>query len=399
MRSRTIREGSVGLLILLGLALFAGLILWLRGLTLGNRSFKVIFEFANVAGMQPGTQVRYRGVAVGRITETRPGPNGVEVEAELSPADLVIPKAVLVQANQSGLLGEASIDLTPTRELTAPVAGKPLDPNCDRSLIVCDKSRLPGQVGVSVDELVRATIRFANTYSDPTLTNNINAVAKNSAEAAAEVTKLTREFSVVAKQVQREIGTFSQSAQAVSSAANQFGLTAVQANELLATNRSSLVSTLNNINAITTELRSTVTGLTPVVDRVQQGALLQNLETLSANAAQASADFRDISRSLNNPSNVLVLQQTLDSARVTFQNVQKITADLDELTGDPAFRDNLRNLVNGLSGLVSSTERLQQQAQLERALSELAVDRAAASPTSSAVPAPRSAVPAPQVSQ
>jgi len=64
---------------------------------------------------------------------------------------------------------------------------------------------------------------------------------------------------------------------------------------------------------------------------------------VSANAAQASANLRDISNALTGPTNLLVLQQTLDSARVTFQNAQKITSDLDELTGDPAFRENIRD--------------------------------------------------------
>ena len=57
----------------------------------------------------------------------------------------------------------------------------------------------------------------------------------------------------------------------------------------------------------------------------------------------------------------MLLQQTLDSARLTFENTQKITSDLDELTGDPTFRQNLRQLVNGLSGLVSSTQQMQEQ--------------------------------------
>jgi phospholipid/cholesterol/gamma-HCH transport system substrate-binding protein len=36
------------------------------------------------------------------------------------------------------------------------------------------------------------------------------------------------------------------------------------------------------------------------------------------------------------------------------------------LTGDPALRDNLRNLIDGLGNLVSSTEQLQQQVQTAR---------------------------------
>lgn len=111
--------------------------------------------------------------------------------------------------------------------------------------------------------------------------------------------------------------------------------------------------------------------MTPTLNRVNQGELIQNLETLSANAAQASANLRDVSNALNNPTNLLVLQQTLDSARVTFQNTQKITSDLDELTGDPALRDNLRQLINGLSGLVSSTQQLEQQVQVAQTLDSL----------------------------
>ena len=89
--------------------------------------------------------------------------------------------------------------------------------------------------------------------------------------------------------------------------------------------------------------------------------MLENLETLSANAAEASQQLNDITKTLNDPNNILVLQQTLDSARVTFENTQKITSDLEDLTGDTQFRQNLKELVNGLSGLVSSTEQIEQQ--------------------------------------
>lgn len=383
MRSRMIREGSVGLLILLGLGLFTGVVLWVRGIQLGARSYKLVLLFDSAVGMDVGTPVRYRGVQVGRIVDTRPGPNGVEVEVEVSPPDLVIPKDVVVEANQSGLLGAAAIDITPLKNLTGTVSAKALDQGCDRTLILCNKAQIPGRIGVSVDELIRSSVKFTAAYSDPRFLDNINAVAKNSAEAASEVTKLSREFGVLARIAQGQVTTFSNAAQSAQAAAGQIGLTAGQVNELLAANRSTLVSTLNNINALTGELRTTVATLNPAVSKLNQGEIIRNLETLSANAAQASANLRDVSQSLNSPTNLAVLQQTLDSARATFQNAQKITADLDELTGDPQFRTNLRNLVTGLSGLVSSTQQLQQQAQLAQVLTPRSVS---ATGTSSASP-------------
>ena len=99
--------------------------------------------------------------------------------------------------------------------------------------------------------------------------------------------------------------------------------------------------------------------------------MLNNLEVLSANAAQASGNLRDLSSQVNNPTTLLLLQQTLDSARATFQNVQKITSDVDDLTGDPAFRNNIRRLFNGLGGLLGSTEQLRQQVKVTQTLATL----------------------------
>ena len=368
-----VREGSVGLLILGGLGLFGGLILWLRGLNPGNRSFSVTIDFSTIGGVQTGSPVRYRGVTVGRIDRISPDPNGVAVQVAIAPADLIIPRDSEVTVNQSGLLGETVLDIVPRKSLPdGAVAAKPLDRNCNKELILCEGSRINGALGISTEELVRASIKFANVYSDPKFTGNINSLTKNSSDAAAQITILSKEVTGLVKSARQEVGTFSGTAKSISNAADQFGLTIAQVNSLVTANRATLVSTLDNLNQTSGQLRVTVTRLSPTLDRVQQGQLIQNLETLSANAAQASTNLRDVSVKLNNSSNLTVLQQTLDSARATFQNAQKITADLDELTGDPQLRDDLRNLIRGLSGLTSSTQQLQQQAQVSQVLAPLA---------------------------
>ncbi len=370
LQPRTVREGTVGLLILVGVGLFAGLILWLKGLNPANRSFEVIADFVTINGVQVGSPVRYRGVTVGRIARISPGANGVEVRIDISPADLTIPRDSDLTVNQSGLLGETVLDILPRKEIApGAIAGKPLERDCNRDVILCQGSRIQGTLGISTDELIRATIRFADTYSSPQFTGNVNALTKNSSVAAAEIAQLSREVTGLVRSARQEVGTFSGTARSITATANQATLTIAQVNNLLTANRTTIVSTLDNLNATSTELRSTVSRLSPVINQVQQGNLIRNLETLSANAAQASANFRDVSNTLNNPNSLTTLQQTLDSARATFENAQKITSDLDELTGDPALRDNLRKLINGLSGLVSSTQQLQQQAQVAQILS------------------------------
>ena len=373
MRSRMVREGSVGLLILGGLGLFGGLILWLRGLNPSNRSFSVTVDFSTIGGVQTGSPVRYRGVTVGRIDRISPNPNGVAVQIAIAPADLIIPRDSEVTVNQSGLLGETVLDIVPRRPLSdGAIAAKPLDRDCNKEIILCEGSRISGALGISTDELVRASIKFATVYSDPKFTGNINSLTKNSSDAAAQITILSKEVTGLVKSARQEVGTFSGTAKSIGNAADQLGLTIAQVNSLVTANRATLVSTLDNLNQTSGQLRVTVTRLSPTLDRIQQGQLLQNLETLSANAAQASTNLRDVSVKLNNSSNLTVLQQTLDSARATFQNAQKITADLDELTGDPQLRNDLRNLIKGLSGLTSSTQQLQQQTQVSQVLAPLA---------------------------
>ncbi len=408
MRSRLVREGSVGLLILFGLGVFGFIFLWLNRINAAGRTYSAIVEFKDAGGMEKGAIVRYRGVKVGNIDSIQPGANSVDVKIIINKPDLIIPRDVKIEANQSGLISQSIVDITPVTNLTrADVEAGPLDKDCDPTLIVCNGSRLKGEIGISVDELIRYTSRLSEVYSRPDVYNNVNQALKNTSLAAAQVAQLTRQVTSLTKATQEELKSFSSAATEVADAANrvsittentisQFGSTALQlnatarqfsgtakefsgtakeinstanrANKLLAnidnlvtTNRSSLVGALNDITATSSQLRATLNSLTPGIDRFTKGKLLDNLETLSANAAEASNNLRDITKTLNDPNNILVLQQTLDSARVTFENTQKITSDLDELTGNPKFRQNLRLLIDGLSNLVSSTEQMEQQ--------------------------------------
>lgn len=382
MRSRTIREGSVGLLILLGLAVMSGLFLWLRGFSPGRRSYQTTIRFPSAEGMQIGAPVRYRGVTAGKISDIRVSANYAEVDVQISPATTIIPKNVTIEAQQSGLVGETFINITPNTQLPeSAVAGNPLASDCNDELIVCDGSYLQGTSSVTLTQLLGSMIQFTNLFSSPEFFAELRTLTRNFASAASGVDSLSGEVTTLSKSVRSELGTLSNSAEAsaesIGEAANQIGLTAVELQTLIAVNRTSLVGTLDNLNQTVTGVKTIVNSLSPVIE---EGEFLANLENLSLNASEASANLRNLSEVVGTSENILLLQQTLDSARATFQNAQKITADLDELTGDPNFRQNILRLVNGLSGLVSSAEQLQEQTQLAQTLTpvELALDRAEA---------------------
>lgn len=396
MRGRAIREGSVGLLILIGVGLFGGLVLWLRGLNPGGRNYTMVLEFENTAGMQVGTSVRYRGVPVGRVVDIRPGSNQVQIQAEITEANLRIPKDVLIEANQSGFIGETTIDITPLSLLAEDQqAINPNGADCQDSAIICDGDVLPGEVGISYESLLRSAEEVADLFTDPEIVDALKATLENAEVLTTKITGLTDELTELTIMAQDEVQPLATSARRatdnVAEAATEIQLTATDVRGLIATNESNVTGTLVNINRGSDRL---VNILNRVDTTVNEGEFIANLERLSANAADAaenlnlaSGDVRDITGSLNTPANRLLLQQTLESARDVFQSAQKILSDVDELTGDPAFRENLRNLINGLSNLLSSTQMLEQQVALAQVLTQL---HTAAAPVTVTVPAPAS---------
>lgn len=79
-----------------------------------------------------------------------------------------------MEVNQSGLLMETLIDITPRNPIPTPSTG-PLDPECAKEgLIICDRQKMEGYQGVSLDALVGIFTRIgremeeigvANTYA------------------------------------------------------------------------------------------------------------------------------------------------------------------------------------------------------------------------------------------
>lgn len=399
MRARTIREGSVGLLILLGIGLFGGLVLWLRGFNPTNRPYQIIAEFTDTMGVQLGTAVMYRGVPVGRVVSITPRSNKVEVELEITQKDLRIPNEVLVETVESGLIGEISIEITPLADLGAIAADmSPVGRECDSSVILCDGDRLTGVTGPSYESLLRSANKVAELLADPELVTQLKTVLESASQTADETGTLAKEATELTRSARAQISPLAQSARTatdsaanaadqVSVAAQQFSLTATDINRLIGDNRGTLVDTLGNVQAASIQLRNTADILGP---SFQDGELINNLGVLINNASAASTDLQAITSSLNNPANLVLLQQTLESARDALASAQKVMADVDEITGDPAVRNQLRNLINGLGDLVSSTQTLEQETEVARVLAPLN-RQVQASPNAGNAPQPVSA--------
>ena len=398
MASRAMREGSVGLMIVGGIALFLVLVGWLRNVQLGRSSYQVTVEFIDARGVQVGTSVNYRGVQVGKVRSITPTNRLVDVVIDISRLDVLIPQRTRVEAQSSALLAETTLDLRPMTAApeTGTVAG-PLDEDCNDDLILCDGSRLAGSNVADLTDLIRSMNELAAILNNPQLLSTLETTAGNAVTATQGITELTDRLSGLSESVQGEVGNLSTTLQTANRAANsadlaassvdatarQLGGVAVQAGDLatrtgdlvtqgsrlIEQNRDALNIALVNVGEAGRSIQGSLSSLQPLInDLSSRQDLVENLAQLTANTRVMTANLRNASTALNDPQNILRLQQTLDAARVTFQNAQKLTSDLDEVTGDPQFRLNLRRLINGLSSLVSSTQQLEQQVAVAQAL-------------------------------
>jgi phospholipid/cholesterol/gamma-HCH transport system substrate-binding protein len=399
-------------MLIAGLGVFGAIFLWLKGLAPGTQSYNIIAQFAQAPGIQTGGVVRFRGIRVGKIAKIEPGANGVGVTIQMDDPNLIVPKDVAVEISQTGLIGEPVVEITPRSNavINTNSIARALDSKCDASLILCNNAKVDGQIGASFNELLRRATKLVELYNNPEVLKNINSTLVKAGTAADDISKLSKnldrisgDFSKLPKTVESGLNNLSakaniltesldrtstkigKTADKFNTTAEELNLTAAEykklatsVNGLVAENRKTFSSSLNNFDKLSVDLRKTVNELNPsivklnsTVSKLNSDKLIKDLEGTLSNANQTSANLKNITTNLNDPKTVLMLQQTLDSARSTFQNTQKITSDLDELTGNAEFRSNIRNLVNGLGKLVSSTEQLEQQAKLAQSIEPL----------------------------
>jgi phospholipid/cholesterol/gamma-HCH transport system substrate-binding protein len=406
-----------------GVALVAAATMWLRGMTPGSQKYTIVAKFQDVGGIQQGGVVRYRGIKVGKVADLKPSATGVDVVMEITDANLKIPRNSIAEVSQVGLIGDPVIEITPQDTATAlsPDGAKATDKNCDGNQIICNNGALSGKAGASFNELLRRATALISRYESPEIYNSLKRTIDNAGQAAADISTLSKKFGDLPDSIKQELTSLSSSANSLTKSldgtvqnangvitkvgkttdqiaattsrfgatADRFGRTADSASitaadfsklarsvdTLINENRQTLGATLGNFNALSVDLRGTVNALNPTIAklndttaRINSQGLVRNLEGVLANANKTAANLRDISGSFNNPQTLLSLQQTLDSARNTFQTAQKIAADLDDITGDPNFRNNIKKLVNGLGDLVSSGETIEQQIRLAQEL-------------------------------
>lgn len=290
---RSIWEGGVGLFLVSGAVLFALSLAWLRGFQMRSkfRKYTATFEFDQACGICTGTPVRIRGVTVGDVIRVNPSLRSIEAVVEIEDDKTIIPRNSLVEVNQSGLLMETIIDITPRDPIPMPSTG-PLDQECPKEgLILCDREKIKGYQGVSLDALVGIFTRLGRDVEKIGIAN-----AYSLAEQAALI--------------------------------------------------------IEEAKPLLTKIKAMAEDVQPMLTEVRDSNLLKEVENLTRSLTQASEDLRRVNSSIMTPENTELLQRSIYTLIFTLKNIENVSSDILGFTGDEATRKNLKLLIKSLSRLL-----------------------------------------------
>uniref|UniRef100_A0A1D1ZDU3 Protein TRIGALACTOSYLDIACYLGLYCEROL 2, chloroplastic n=1 Tax=Anthurium amnicola TaxID=1678845 RepID=A0A1D1ZDU3_9ARAE len=263
---RSIWEGGVGLFIASGAVLLALTVVWLRGFHLRSRfrKYQVVFEFSQACGISLGTPVRIRGVTVGTVVRVNSSLKSVDAVVEVEDDKIIIPRNSLVEVNQSGLLMETLIDITPRNPLPTPSAG-PLDDDCLKErLVVCDREKMRGQQGVSLDALVGIFTRLGREMEEIGIARSY-ALAEKVAAVVQEAQPLLTKIEAMAEDIQ------------------------------------------------------------PLLSEVRSSALLKDIQSLTKTLAEATEDLREARSSIVTSENADLLRQSIFTLVDTLKNIEVLS--------------------------------------------------------------------------
>ena len=109
---------KVGILALVAIVILILTILWVKGRSFSSAE-RIEVQFKDVNGMRPGSGVQMMGLRVGQVEEIIPVVNGdssyVKMRFVITEPDISIPKASILSIQQSGLIGEQFLEITPPR--------------------------------------------------------------------------------------------------------------------------------------------------------------------------------------------------------------------------------------------------------------------------------------------
>lgn len=382
---------KVGLLTLLSLILLVGVVLKVKGRALSSAK-RIEINFRDVNGMRPGAGVQMMGLKVGQVEEIVPvidsDSSYVKVKFVITEPHLEIPKASAFSIQQSGLIGELFLEITPpkTRTIYIPMANKdvlykddPVVMNLDNKMY--DVGKIKNIQVVSREVLpynVKETIKTKSAYKVDYIVNLPGLILpqflKGTAVTQNGKKKLyisTLDNVVLPYPIQDSKYTIIEPMRLSDfmewqyKAAESLTETNQKVNEILSDKMiAELKSSVSNLNSLTDKTTKTMDKIDALVESSQD-----DIKMLMTLLEQSSVDFNRLSANINNLIGDDKFKATMLS---TAESVDKLAQNINKIIGNDEesqkMASDIREIINNVNEISSYVNGMTKNDQLKNDL-------------------------------
>ena len=381
---------KVVLLTLISLSLLVVVVLRVKGRSFSSAD-RIEIQFKDVNGMRPGAGVQMMGLKVGQVEDIIPVINGednhVNVKFVITNPDITIPTASTFSIQQSGLIGELFLEITPpiTRTIYIPMIDKnvlyqddPVEMKLDdkyydvgkiKNIEVLSKDAVPYNFKeyittnsaykvdyvVNLPGLILPEFMKGKTVSE-------NGTKKLRISTLDDVTlpypKQDSPYTIIEPMRIADFMDWQYRA------AESLTETNRKINELLSDDViTDLKNSVSNINRLTTQTTKTMTKVDALLDSSRE-----DLDKLMAMMEKATNDFSEISANINN---IIGDKEFKENLKSTTKSIEQLSDNLNTIMGNgnaEAFAEDLKVISHNVNEISTYVNSLTKDDQLKKDL-------------------------------
>ena len=292
-------EVKVGAFTIIGLALFAAMLIGVSGVTFfGPSHYTLYTTFPEVVGLNPAAEVRFAGVPAGKVLNVEAEAMHVLVTMSVN-SDIRIPHASKITVSSSGFLGEKYVNILPAKDVGVYLEdGDRVSGTPEESM-----DTMMAKMSVLMDQAHELMTNVNTLINNPEMNAAFVATAINLKDISGNVRDMTGAFARMSIQNEGEINRMVHSLSVMSV---------------------SLAGAAQEVEAL-------------VRDFSGDGEAAANLRATVANIASTSARIDNMAKSLEG---VVTDPQTAEDLKAVLHNTRGVT-------------EKANKMMNGLGGAIT----------------------------------------------